>query len=375
MTPQTPVTSCPPVAPSQVVPASPSPPSVTSPRRQQSLAEALEELERARRAGLEQALVAEYQLKALAAAFVERGEQARQAALQQAWAALHPQPRLYLYTVEGNPAGYKTKWEELHPVSQEFLLQIEEKIGENRHASEQLDQCSRLYDRSLSYRGFELDSSQIAQDIGSISTIFEREKASIQSLNAVVKEMMRYTEFAISLFVKLRPGFVKRGAGIANAGFANRAGSSGAPAENNQPLTLAQTTHSYCGFVRRPSFFMQHTVDRFEEKVEECCKCIEELEQFIEMKNDKSYAASLESLPKVMSNTHDYFIHVASKVESLHQYAETMRTWSLNSQRNRGSCNDPFLEANRKDAPKQESGARIVHPKCPRWLQPKTGSR
>lgn len=60
----------------------------------------------------------EQQREALAAA-----EEALQQLQQQAWAEAAAQLRLY--TVEGNPAGYKTKWEELHPASQELLLQIE----------------------------------------------------------------------------------------------------------------------------------------------------------------------------------------------------------------------------------------------------------
>ena len=49
---------------------------------------------------------------------------AADAGLQQA--AARPQPQvLMLYTVDGGAAGYDTKWDELHPVSQGLLLQIE----------------------------------------------------------------------------------------------------------------------------------------------------------------------------------------------------------------------------------------------------------
>jgi nucleoporin p58/p45 len=129
-----------------------------------------------------------------------------------------------------------------------------------------------------------------------------REKASIKSLMDAVREIMSNVEFAIASYVKLRPWFVSRGPGIANTGLANHAGSAGTPPE-----------FSYYGPVRRPSIFMQHMVDRFEKQVEECCKLIGELEQLVHLKNNKTYPAS-ESLPKVLSNIHDYFIYVASKV-------------------------------------------------------------
>jgi nucleoporin p58/p45 len=110
-------------------------------------------LEQTRQAGLKQAWDAARQQQALACAF-GGWEQRRQAGLQQSWASAQPQQapaaaltgleqgrlpwsqqawphpetpqqQLRLYTVEGEPAGYSTKWEELHPFSQQLLLQIE----------------------------------------------------------------------------------------------------------------------------------------------------------------------------------------------------------------------------------------------------------
>lgn len=50
------------------------------------------------------------------------------------------------------------------------------------------------------------------------------------------------------------------------------------------------------------------------------------------------------------------------QVENLHQYVESMKTEYLNEQRRLGNGNDPFLEANRREAAKQEAAARRVHP-------------
>jgi nucleoporin p58/p45 len=52
-------------------------------------------------------------------------------------------------------------------------------------------------------------------------------------------------------------------------------------------------------------------------------------------------------------------------VENLHQYAEAIRIKHLNDLRNSGHWNDPFVEANRKEAAKQEAAARTVHPTLP----------
>jgi nucleoporin p58/p45 len=125
----------------------------------------------------------------------------------------------------------------------------------------------------------------------------------------VIKEIMCNTDFAIRSYVKLRPRFVRLSTGIAN-----HSGSSDAQTDFSQLLTMAPSFHHCSSATRRPSPFVQQTVARFEDHLGECCKWILELEQLVQIKNDKTFAESLESLSKVMSNIHDYLIHVASKV-------------------------------------------------------------
>ncbi|KAL5205158.1 hypothetical protein ABZP36_033367 [Zizania latifolia] len=281
------------------------------------------------------------------------------------------QQQLMLYTTDGKPAGYNTKWEELHSESQKALLQIEDKIRGYRDETERLDQCARLHDSSISNVNFELDASHIAQELGGTTTMMEREKASVQELMTVVNEMMRNTEFAIRSYMMLRPRYIRPGAG-ANGGGTNPSGLAGAL--SNQPVALAPTIDFYSGIPKRPSLYMQQTINRFEKYLGECCKWIAELEQLVLMENNKRQSASLESLPKVMSNVHDYFIYVASKVENLHQYVESLKTKYLHEHRRMGNANDPFLEANRREAAKQEAAARRVHPTLhlPTPVQPTT---
>ncbi|XP_066386043.1 nuclear pore complex protein NUP58-like isoform X2 [Miscanthus floridulus] len=259
----------------------------------------------------EHASFAEYQRQRQQALAAEAG-------LQQALAS----QQLMLYTVDGRATSYETKWDELHPFSQGLLLQIEDRIREHRDDSEQLDQCRRFDDLSLCNMSFELDANQITQEAVFISTIMNRDKNSIDSLMTVIQEIMWNTEFAIRSYAKLRPSSA----------------------------------------TRRPSPFVQQTVARFEDDLGECCKWILELEQLVQMKDGKTFAESLESLSNVMSNVHDYLIHVASKVEHFHQYVETMETQYLNDRRRRGDLSNPFLKANRREAAKQEATDRIIHP-------------
>ncbi|XP_073115845.1 nuclear pore complex protein NUP58 [Elaeis guineensis] len=285
---------------------------------------------------------------------------------QQQQAAAMPSQQLLLFTVDRSPAGYNTKWEDLHPDSQKLLLQIEERILEYKYESQKLDQCSRLYDSSVSSDSFEIDASRILQELGGITTAIEREKVSVQELMKNVNDMMWHTEFAVRSYVMLRPRFLRQNvpaaSGVSPASqTVSVAVTSG---QTNQLMTssISPSFEFYSGIPKRPSLFMQHTAARFEKYLTECCQWIEELEQVLLMDTDKTSSNSLEALPKVMSNVHDYFIHVAAKVESLHQYIESMKMAYLADQRRRGDGNDPFIEASRREAAKQEAAARRVHP-------------
>uniref|UniRef100_UPI004072FD0D NUP58 n=1 Tax=Arabidopsis thaliana TaxID=3702 RepID=UPI004072FD0D len=235
-----------------------------------------------------------------------------------------------LFTNDKAPANYSTKWADLHPDSQKLLLQIEEKILEHRSESQRLDQCSRLYDSSVSSEGFEFDASRIVQELGGINTAMDRQKAVLHELMIVAKDMLRNAEIAVRSFMMLQPRF----------------------------------PHWKRGIPKKPTAFLLQTVVRFEKYLNECRQWVEELEQLLALDSDKysRHASLLESLPKVMSNVHDFFVHVAAKVESIHQYIESMRTSYLADQRRRGECHDPFLEADRRETAKQEAAAKRVHP-------------
>ncbi|KAL5714448.1 hypothetical protein ACHQM5_016411 [Ranunculus cassubicifolius] len=282
---------------------------------------------------------------------------------QQSQQQQQQQQQPYLFTNEKTPATYNTKWADLHPDSQKRLLQIEERVLEYRDESQRLDQCSRLYDSSVSNDGFELDASHIVQELGGISASMERERASLQELTNGLKDMMRNTEVAVRSFMMLRPRFTHLKAGTGS----NVTAPTQPPAISQQTSTaLAPVYDFYTGIQRKPSPFFQQTVLRFEKYLAECRQCIEELEQLLRSypngKTSGSDSSLLQSLPKVMTNVHEFFVHVAAKVESLHQYIESMKMAYLADQRRRGDVNDPFLEADRRELAKQEAAAKRVHP-------------
>ncbi|KAH0894033.1 hypothetical protein HID58_056462, partial [Brassica napus] len=67
-------------------------------------------------------------------------------------------------------------------------------------------------------------------------------------------------------------------------------------------------------------------------------------------------------LHELMLVVKDMFRNSEVAVENIHQYIGSMRTAYLADQRRRGECNDPFLEADRRETAKQEAAAKRVHP-------------
>ncbi|XP_015890069.1 nuclear pore complex protein NUP58 isoform X1 [Ziziphus jujuba] len=297
-------------------------------------------------------------------------QQPQQFPQQQPQQQQQQQQQLFLFTNDKSLASYSTKWADLHPDSQKILLRIEERILEYRDESQRLDQCSRLYDSSVSNEGFEQDASHIVQELGGISAAMERQKALLQELMAVVKDMLRNTEVAVRSFMMLRPRFLHPNAGGASSAIApSQATGATVPSGSNNQAAATSTVpvfDFYSGLPMKPSPFLQQTVARFEKYLLVCRQWIEELEQLLLLDSEKNYSNSgsslLQSLPKVMSNVHDFFVHVAAKVESIHQYIESMRTAYLADQRRRGDGNDPFLEADRRETARQEAAAKRVHP-------------
>lgn len=162
----------------------------------------------------------------------------------------------------------------------------------------------------------------LSQELGGISISMERQKATLQELMTVVKDMLRSTEVAVRSFMILRPRFIhqnKTSAVGATApsqpsGATVNQTSSGQPAGNS----MVPVIDFYSGIPKKPSPFLQQTVARFEKYLSECRQWIEELEQLLLLDSGKNSfnpsSSLLQSLPKVMTNVHDFFVHVAAKV-------------------------------------------------------------
>lgn len=159
------------------------------------------------------------------------------------------------------------------------------------------------------------------QELGGISTAMDRQKVRLQEHTANVKDMLRNTEIAVRSFMMLQSKFLHPNKTSAVTTSQPSGATSGATTTTTtQPTTSAMVPvyDFYSGMPRKPSPFLQQTIARFDKYLGECRQWIEELEQLLILESKKNEVNTntslLQSLPKVMSNVHDFFVYVAAKV-------------------------------------------------------------
>lgn len=165
----------------------------------------------------------------------------------------------------------------------------------------------------------------------------DRQKAVLHELMVVAKDMLRNAEIAVRSFMMLQPRFHhSKPGGIVNGGSqpSQAQGANPAPASSGQQqqavTSIVQVSDFYRGIPKKPTAFLLQTVVRFEKYLGECRQWVEELEQLLALDSDKynRHASLLESLPKVMSNVHDFFVHVAAKVTANDSFYQTFNVES-----------------------------------------------
>ncbi|KAK8963722.1 hypothetical protein KSP40_PGU014228 [Platanthera guangdongensis] len=151
----------------------------------------------------------------------------------------------------------------------------------------------------------------------------DREKFIVQELMCEVESMMWNTEVAVRSYMIVRPIFLRPNAantsdGATPSSFFFGATPSSSPLNQLSSSSMVPHYDFYSGFSKRPSPFLQFSLSRFEKYIAECCQWIEELEQLLLLDSEKnsssSGSTSLQSLPNIISNDHDFFVHVAAKV-------------------------------------------------------------
>ncbi|XP_039117024.1 nuclear pore complex protein NUP58-like [Dioscorea cayenensis subsp. rotundata] len=237
----------------------------------------------------------------------------------------------YLYKLDGSPAEYQTKFEKLHPISQQLVLEIQKRIREYKDESRSLDEFSCLYDSLGSGRCFEDDARYFNQQIRGLCIAHQKEHILAEELRDVSMKILRATDDAVRSYTELRnkfhlPSSIRASSVHTSTQMAGLAGIYSAADQPSMPFPAAS---GFPFMIARPSSFMLKTLARFDQYLTKISQQIVELEQLVQPTSEfsSSSVSSLQSIPRIMSNVHDFFIHVAAKVEKLHQHLNEMNDY------------------------------------------------
>ncbi|KAG6473119.1 nuclear pore complex protein NUP58-like isoform X1 [Zingiber officinale] len=233
-------------------------------------------------------------------------------------------PQALLLATDGEPAGYDSKFEDLHPESQNILLQLEAWIYEYKAESNRLDQCSRLFGSSALIDAFELHSNRTFKELGVICAAIEGQRVLLQEKLAFVKRMLLDAEIVVQSFMLLSQFFFRQN--VLTVGHISH--------ENMWSVALISGFNN--GVPKKPSTFMVNTVARQEMCLNEIYQCVEHLHQVLMNDTRMTLSDALKALPITISNTHDFFVYIVSKVERLHHCIESMKEAYLAHQHQAG---------------------------------------
>eukprot|EP00850_Spirogloea_muscicola_P020008 SM000205S06215 [mRNA] locus=s205:13968:16331:- [translate_table: standard] len=283
--------------------------------------------------------------------------------------------QVHLATKDAAPAAYGTKWDNLHPDSQKLLLAVEAKVAACRAESLQLDQCRLLHEHDVGGPESSLDDVAAAtlQSLAALESSAGAEGAASRQLLHAAKALLHATEHAVRNLLAVRQRFPNL----------SPAASPASPLGGPDYFYAARLPSL-------PSPYLARRAAEFESSFSDCARRVVELEVLAEAGGDGRDVGSggaLQCLPAVVVNLHAFFIHIAARVkcpkpvarpaaaaprypvrskkianmellaqvEALHQQVAAGKQAFLADRRRRGDPQDPFQDAQRREAARAES--------------------
>ncbi|EFJ46521.1 hypothetical protein VOLCADRAFT_105503 [Volvox carteri f. nagariensis] len=232
--------------------------------------------------------------------------------------------------------NYKTKFEELPPQIQQELQKIQQQISSYRDECKALDNDARLYDTVSIKQDLDSETAALRQTLQSLYQAVLAEDEGLLAFRERVMVLLRSTETAIRLYQRSKlwreisqvPG----------------------PGSGQQQLLLTQAVQDQMSQpVQLPNPYLGLAVRGFSAAIEQYHSCISELERVMQASavgyGGTDEATAILNLPTLVSHMHNYFVHVAARMERLHGEVARAREAYLAQQRARGDYSNPFAEA------------------------------
>ncbi|GLI67530.1 hypothetical protein VaNZ11_011744 [Volvox africanus] len=229
--------------------------------------------------------------------------------------------------------NYKTKFEELPPQIQQELQKIQQQISLYRDECKALDNDPRLYDTLSMKQNLDSDTAALRQTLQSLYQAIVADDEGLNSFKERVTVLLRSTEAAIRLYQRSK---MWRDVSQASA------------PGSQQQLLIQSIQEQMSQPVVLPNPYLELAVMGFSAAIEQYHSCISELERVMQAavgNGTVDEAAAVLNLPTLVSHMHDYFVHVAARMERLHKEVARAQEAYLARQRARGDYSNPFEEA------------------------------
>lgn len=142
----------------------------------------------------------------------------------------------------------------------------------------------------------------LLQELGVICAAIERQRVSLQEHLTFVKRMLLDAEIVVQSFMILSQFFFHQN--VLTVG----------DISHENMWSAAWISGFNNGVPKKPSTFMVNTVARHEMCLNEIYQCVEHLHQVLMNDTRMTLSDALKALSITISNTHDFFIYIVSKV-------------------------------------------------------------
>lgn len=249
-----------------------------------------------------------------------------------------------LVTKDNRPITHSTKWEELSPQAQQYLLELEKVITTSREECLQLDGEERLKNiRNISHakhNDFQEKARLLSQNLATLGVRVVSDREEAEGVRRAVSKLLRHTETAVYTYKKTH---------------AWREAARTAP---GQPLP-SHLIEQLGGPVDLPSPFLLETVASFRESIATQEKTAAELEANLQVTDKIDFGggvptdaadpfALMSSLQASIANIYDCLMRAASRLQYLDDKIASLKTAKLVELQRSGSFHDPFLEAEQR---------------------------
>jgi hypothetical protein len=257
-----------------------------------------------------------------------------------------------LVTKDNRPLTHSTKWDDLSPQAQQYLMELEKIISACREECRQLDGEERLQEAAGSRSGLEETVRALSQSVTALGVRVRADTEETENVREMVVHLLHHTEAALHTFKRTH---------------AWREAARSAP---GQPLAT-HVIEQLGGPIALPSKFLSETVASLHERLRAHEHAAGELEAALHrsgygrsssgnryVSSDSDSGAALASLQFSIANLHDCLMRTAAKLQTLDDRLSKIKSQKVAELRQtNGYAADPFEEAERYDKSQQREDA------------------